>query len=259
MSAAREFPERAPHGSVPSARHDLVPGPRGLPQPVRLVVVDQEQIVREGVRAMLGGSESITVVGDADGHDSAVQAAHALLPDVVLLGLPLSDDGLGLCATLVGHWPRPAILVMSADAPEDAVLAAWRAGARGYVLRSIGPDQLVSAVEAVVAGEPVLDPVLGGRLVMRLLSGCVGTGERTPADDAPVRSTTPRGAPGALSDRELEVLVQVSRGLSNGGIARELFISEETVRSHIKAILRKLHATHRSQAVAIAVRAGLCD
>lgn len=255
--------ERALHSGPVSPRHVPVPGlvpvPRRVSHPVRMVVVDQEQIVREGVRAMLGGSDSVSVVGDADGHDAAIEAVDALLPDVVLLGLPLSDDGLALCAALVGRWPRPALLVMSADAPEMVVLAAWRAGARGYVLRSIGPTQLVSVIEAVAAGEPVLDPVLGGRLLARLISGSARTGLVELEDDAQVRVPAPSGAPKALSNREREVLIHVSRGLSNSLIARELFISEETVRSHIKAILRKLHATHRSQAVAIAVRAGLCD
>lgn len=255
--------ERALHRDVAAPRRgfvpSLVPSPRRVPPPVRMLVVDQEQIVREGVRAMLDHSSSVSVVGDADGHDAALEAADALLPDVVLLGLPFPDDGLALCAALVGRWPRPGLLVMSTDAPEMAVLAAWRAGARGYVLRGIGQTQLVSAIQAVAAGEPVLDPVLGGRLLARLISGSVRTGTVELDDDAGVRVPASSGAPKPLTNREREVLVQISRGLSNSLIARELFISEETVRSHIKAILRKLHATHRSQAVAIAVRAGLCD
>jgi DNA-binding NarL/FixJ family response regulator len=234
--------------------------------PLRLVIVDDERMVREGIRAMLHGHDDVVVVGEADECSSAMDVVAELQPDVVLVAVKLrNESGVELCRRLVRRHPGTPVIMLSSHEDHEDALAALRAGARGYLLKRVGPDALVSAAKAVRAGESVLDPELGGRLAMRLAAD--GSAANTPeprrkagrpawADDIPADGN---GNAYHLSARERQVLAHVSRGQSNSEIAKALFISQETVRSHVKSILRKLQAHDRSQAVAIALRSGLVE
>jgi DNA-binding NarL/FixJ family response regulator len=214
---------------------------------LRVMVVDSHAIVREGIRTILSGCPEVAVVGEADDGRSALDLLPQLRPDVVLLDLRLrGESGLDLCRQIVRHHPVVAVVVLTSEEHEQHMLAALRAGARGYLLKQVSRDDLLEALRAVRRGEVVLDHTLGGRLALRVAQAPNGS-RRGGAD------------PFRLSPREYEVLARLSDGRSNREIAVELCIGEETVRSHVKGILRKLRVNDRSHAIAVALRTGLVD
>ena len=208
-----------------------------------VLLVDDHPMFREGVRFTLERA-GFVVVGEAPDGDTALELAERLDPDVVVMDLAMPGRG-GLAATaeLVARGCRAHILVLTMSGEDSAVLAAVRAGARGYLVKGVGPDEVVAAVRSVAAGHAVFGPELAGR-VLDLLARPGG-----PAAE-------PLDAP-ELSVREREVLELVARGLSNQQIAQRLFLSPITVRNHVSHILRKLHVADRAQAVSRARRAGL--
>lgn len=228
----------APHRST---SWDRSPTAVRATTPARVLVVDDHQMVREGLRAMLRRRPAVEVVGEAVDLGGTLEAAENLRPDVVLLDLRLGrDSSLDVCPELLRRSPETKIVILTMHDDEMHVFEALRAGAHGYLLKGIRLEPLVQAIEDVRMGKTVLDPALGGRLALR-------AARRGGSRDWP-------GARMGLSRRESEVLQEMTKGRDNQGIARTLYISEDTVKTHVKAVFRKLGAHDRAHAVAIALR-----
>ena len=212
-------------------------------RPTAVLLVDDHPLFLDGVRAALSGTDGITVVGEAHDRAGAVEQAAALRPDVVLMDLNL-PDGSGIDATreILATAPGTRVLVITMSADDDAVVAAMRAGARGYVVKGSGRADLVRAVTTVAAGGAVFGPTVAERLGA-FFGGLAAQ---------PGRELFPQ-----LSDREREVLDLVARGHDNRRIARELFRSEKTVRNNVSTLLAKLDVADRAEAISRARRAGL--
>jgi DNA-binding NarL/FixJ family response regulator len=210
-----------------------------------VLLVDDHPLFLDGVRAALSGDVGIEVVGEAHDRREALERATALRPDVVLMDLNL-PDGSGIDATreILAVAPGTRVLVITMSADDDAVVAAMRAGARGYVVKGAGRADLLQAVHTVASGGAVFSPTVAERLGA-FFSGMAAQ---------PGREMFPQ-----LSEREREVLDHVARGHDNRRIARELFLSEKTVRNHVSTVLGKLEVADRSEAIARARRAGLGD
>ncbi|MCY4728224.1 response regulator transcription factor [Nocardioides sp. STR2] len=208
-----------------------------------VLLVDDHPLFLDGVRAALSGRPDIEVVGEAHDRRGAVEQAASLRPDVVLMDLNL-PDGSGIDATreILAAAPGTGVLVITMSADDDAVVAAMRAGARGYVVKGAGRADLLQAVTTVAAGGAVFSPTVAARL------GTYFDGLAA----QPGREMFPQ-----LSQREREVLDLVARGYDNRRVARELFLSEKTVRNHVSALLGKLGVADRSEAITRARRAGL--
>jgi DNA-binding NarL/FixJ family response regulator len=203
---------------------------------IKVLIVDDHPIVREGVAAVLERERDIDVVGAADTVDEGVRVAAKLHPDVILLDLKMpGTDSLDGIASFVGE--DRAIVVFTAYEADDEVFRAIRGGARGYLLKGSPAVEIARAIRQVHAGESYLSP----RIAAKLVKGVV----------------QPRGRTGLLSPRERGVLRLVAAGLSNRQIAHALSISERTVKFHVTAIFNKLGAENRAQAVAIAAERGL--
>jgi DNA-binding NarL/FixJ family response regulator len=207
-------------------------------EPIRVLVVDDHPVVRQGLRAFLDLQADITVVGEAADGDAAVAAAEELRPDVVLLDLRMpGTDGVDALRGLRERHNPARVLVITSFTEPATVLPAVRAGAAGYVYKDVDPPALAAAIRSVHAGHVLLHPD-----VARLLAA--GEAE-------------PDGA--RLTPREREVLAEVARGRSNREVARALRLSEKTVKTHVSAILTKLGVQDRTQAALYAVRTGLVD
>ena len=213
-----------------------------MSEPIRVLVVDDHAVVREGLRGFLELQEGIEVVGEAvDGRD-AVEAAARLLPDVILMDLVMPRlDGVAAMRLLRESVPDARVIVLTSFLDDETLLPALRSGAAGYLLKNAEPQELVRAVRAAHAGEALLDPVVAARLMETIAAD----GGRGPLD--------------RLTPREREVLVLIARGFPNKRIARELTLSEKTVKTHVGHVLAKLGVSDRTQAAVIAVRAGLVD
>jgi DNA-binding NarL/FixJ family response regulator len=198
--------------------------------------------VREGLRGFLDLQDGIEVVGEAADGDEALEQAVSLSPDVVLMDLVMPRlDGVAAMRRLRERLPRARVIVLTSFVDDDKLLPAVRAGAAGYLLKNAEPQELARAVRAAHAGEALLDPVVAARLVEALAAA----GEEQPLD--------------RLTPREREVLQLIGRGLPNKQIARELDLSERTVKTHVGHVLGKLGVADRTQAALVAVRAGLVD
>jgi DNA-binding NarL/FixJ family response regulator len=213
--------------------------------PVRLVLVDDHEMVIEGLKAMLAAFRNrVQVVGQAVGAERARSVVAELRPDVVLCDVRMQGcSGLDLCLLLRERDPDLKIVMLSVYDDEQYLFQALRVGARGYLLKSIGSDELVRQVEMAHHGETVLDPGMAAR--------AVDTAARLQRDEF-----WP-GARQGLTQRESEILSFVVTGLSNRGIANKLVIGEETVKSHLRSIYRKLGVSDRTGAVATALREGI--
>jgi two-component system, NarL family, response regulator LiaR len=203
-----------------------------------VLIVDDHEVVRQGLRAFLELQDGIAVAGEAADGAQAVAAADRERPDVVLMDLVMPGmDGVAAMRALRERRPRPRVIVLTSFLDDDKLLPALRAGAAGYLLKNARPQEIARAVRAAHAGEVLVDPAVAARLV-----------ERLAADDDPLERLTPR---------ERQVLELIGRGFPNKAIARELEVAEKTVKTHVGHVLAKLGVTDRTQAAVIAVRAGL--
>ncbi len=217
--------------------------PRAIP-PVRVLVVDRQPLFRRGVAEVVACERDLVVVGETDDGRLALDLVRRTRADVVLLDLGVPGGGVEACATLRDARPDVRVVVL-AHADDDADLAgAVRAGARGYLLKDTTPVELVHAVRAVAAGSSLLSPAMATRLLDEFAV-------LVRRQDGPAEGT------GALSRRELEVLTLVAQGLNNRSLAEQLFISENTVKNHIRNIHEKLQVHSRMEAVVRAVREGV--
>src|SRR4051812_24283729 len=205
--------------------------------PVRVVVADDHQLMREGTAALLGADERIEVVALARDGREAIALAQARAPDVVLLDLNMPEvGGLEACARLRDGGDGPEVLMLTVSEQEPDLYAALRVGAAGYLTKDVPPAELIEAVLAVARGEPRIAPAMASRMLVEL--------GRTTAPD-PLDS---------LSARERDVLALVAEGLRNREIAERLIISEATVKTHVRHVLEKLRFRNRAEAAAFAAR-----
>ena len=209
---------------------------------IRVLVVDDHAVVREGLRTFLELQDGIEVAGEAGDGEEAVREAERLRPDVVLMDLVMPRlDGVGAMRELRRRLPASRVIVLTSFAEDDRLLPAIRAGAAGYLLKNVQPQELARAVRAAHDGEAMLDPSVAARLVEAIAQ---------PPGEAP---------PERLTRREREVLDLIARGFSNKRIALELGIAEKTVKTHVGHVLAKLGVSDRTQAAVYAVRAGLAE
>ena len=200
--------------------------------PIRVLVVDDQTIVRKGIRALLAEIEHIDVVGEASNGEEAVAQATALAPDVILLDLVMPVmDGIEAIRRITARHADTRILVLTSFAGDDKVFPAIKAGALGYLLKDSEPDDLVQAIEQVSRGEPALQPSIATQLLEEL---------RHPAEKTPPQN--------ALTPREVEVLRLVATGITNRQIAAQLTTTEATIKTHVSNLLSKLHVANRVQA-----------
>jgi NarL family two-component system response regulator LiaR len=210
-------------------------------EPIRVLIADDHAVVREGLVALIGTEPGMAVIGQAADGVEAVAEARRLQPDVILMDLIMPRlDGIGAINQIRAGQPDARILVLTSFAEDDQVFGAIKAGAQGYLLKEASPAELLQAIRDVHAGESALHPAIA-RKVIRELS--------RPPDLPPTQEP--------LTERELEVLALVARGLSNQEVADELVISERTVRTHVSNILDKLHLANRTQAALYALREGI--
>lgn len=204
--------------------------------PVRVLVVDDHPVVRDGIRGMLAGASGIEVVGEAGGGAEAVEQAESLAPDVVLMDLRMPGvDGVAAIREIVRRGLPSRVLVLTTYDTDREVLSAIEAGATGYLLKDAPRDELVRAVEATARGQAFLSATVGALLMER------------------VRSPEPE----TLTERELEVLRLVASGATNRDIAERMFVSEATVKTHLLHVYEKLGVNDRAAAVAAAYDRGL--
>jgi two-component system, NarL family, response regulator LiaR len=199
---------------------------------IRVLVVDDHKLVRQGLRFLLEQEDGIEVVGECADGESALAAVRGLRPDVVLLDLFMpGPNGISVLTEIKRDRPATEVLMLTSSTDDEHLLAAIRAGALAYLPKTAGVDQVVESVRAAARGESVLGPRIAARLVREL------------------REASTRSRPlDQLSPREVEVLTVLARGRANREIARTLSISEETVKAHVSSILAKLHLTDRTQA-----------
>ena len=217
-----------------------------VPSRVRVVVVDDDALVRSGLRMILGGSRELEIVGEAADGLEAEDVVAATSPDLVLLDVRMPRrDGLATARALRSRWPALRVLVLTTFDTDDTVLEALRHGADGFLLKDTPPDRLVDAVLRTAAGEPILSPTVTSRLI------AAATG------DAPSRSAEALERLAQLTEREHEVALAVARGLSNTEVAAELFMSVPTVKSHVGRIFTKLDVDNRVQIANCVRDAGL--
>jgi DNA-binding NarL/FixJ family response regulator len=216
---------------------------------IRALIVDDQSMIRVGIRAILQAQPDIEVVGEAENGQLGVERSHSLRPDVILMDVRMPVvDGLAATRALLGpertegHTPR--VLMLTTFDLDDYIYAALRAGASGFLLKDSEPDDLVRAVRIVAGGEALLAPSITSRLIEHFV-------EARP--HRPARAT----ALNALTDREREVLRLMALGMSNTEIAATLFIAEQTTKTHVSRILQKLGLRDRVQAVVLGYETGL--
>ncbi|MER6328186.1 response regulator transcription factor [Streptomyces sp. NPDC001034] len=218
----------------------------GEKKPARVVVADDQTVVREGIVMLLGLLPGIEVIGAAGDGEEAVRLVGELAPDVVLMDLRMPRcDGVEATRRIREQYPGTQVVVLTTYADDESLFPALRAGARGYLTKNAGGEEIVRAVESVLSGEAGLSPSVQRRLLERL----------SQAEPQPVAA--PPAAPDGLTTRETEVLVLIAEGLSNQEIARRLHVSTATVKTHINNLFAKTGLKDRAQAVRYAYGKGL--
>ena len=211
----------------------------------RILLVDDHEVVRLGLMTLINDQADMEVVGEAGTASEALLAVERLRPDVVLMDIRLPGEG-GLEATerITHAFPESKVVILTSFADDGLVVRAIQAGAAGYVLKQVGNEELLRAIQAAARGQAVLDPMTTQRLLAR------------------VRETERRAEQDAfreLSAREMEVLAEVARGHTNAQIGRSLYLSEKTVRNYVSTVLEKLHLTNRIELATYAVEHHIFD
>ncbi len=214
---------------------------------VRILIVDDDALVRAGLRLILSSAEDLTVIGEAADGATAVSQTTALRPDVVLMDVRMPTlNGIAATMSIRSLTPAPQVIVLTTFHLDQYVLDALRAGASGFLLKDTPPTEIVAAIRSVAGGEAAVSPAVTRTLIDHVRAGA-----------EPTRRRGAQASLGRLSDRERQVAVEIASGLSNADVAARLHMSEATVKAHVSRVLTKLNATNRVQ-VAITVHdAGL--
>jgi len=213
---------------------------------IRVLICDDQWIVCEGLEAILEADREIEVVGIAHDGAQALELIPQVEPDVVLMDLKMPGmNGIQATHKIGQQYPHIKVLVLTTYGADEWVFDAIRSGAAGYLLKGTPRDSLIAAVKGTASGDTHVDPAVAGKLF-----------DRIARNGAPLSNTT---IANALSDRELDVLRLLARGLSNAEIAQQLYLSEGTVRNYVSAVLAKLEVSDRTQAAILALRYGLVD
>ncbi len=226
---------------------------------MRILIADDHAIVREGLRALIETEPDMELACEAADGLEAVALAEECRPDVILIDLVMPRmDGITAIRQIQAALPGARILVLTSFAEDERVYPAIKSGALGYLLKDSSPQQLLQAIREVYRGEPALHPSIARKLMSELrhpATADLDSGASTVEDDRALDG----GRAAVLTERELEVLGYVARGMSNDEIAAELVLSERTVRTHVSNILAKLHLVNRTQAALYAMRSGLAE
>ncbi len=223
--------------------------PEARTDPIRVLIVDDHALFRRGLEMVLSGEPGIEVIGEGGDGLEAVQKARDLTPDVILMDIRMPRrGGIEACAAIKEAVPSAKIVMLTISDEEEDLFEALKAGATGYLLKEIAIDEVPQAVRAVHGGQSLISPSMASKLITEFTALARRSQERQQQVPAP-----------RLTDREMEVLRLVARGLGNREIAKELFISENTVKNHIRNILEKLQLHSRMEAVVYAVREKLLE
>ncbi|MCG8352515.1 MAG: response regulator transcription factor [Chloroflexales bacterium] len=210
---------------------------------IRIFIADDHTIVRKGIQALITTEPGMEVVGEADNGQDAVQLVRTLKPDVILMDLMMPKmGGIEAIDQITREDPAARVLALTSFAEDDKIFPAIKAGALGYLLKDVSPQQLLQAIRDVYRGESSLDPAVALKLINEM-----NRSTHMPVSEQP------------LTEREVEVLKRVAQGLTNQEIANALHISERTARNHVGNILNKLHLANRTQATLYALREGLAS
>lgn len=216
-----------------------------MSQKIQVLITDDQAIVRKGIQALLATEPNIEVVGEAENGKEAIRQVEKLKPDVILMDLQMPEmGGIEAIGRITTDNPKARILVLTSFATDDKVFPAIKAGALGYLLKDSSPEELIQAIRQVYRGESSLHPTIARKVLQEL--------SRPPAPEQ-----QPTSDP--LTEREVDVLRLVARGMGNQQIADQLIISEATVRTHVSNILSKLHLASRTQAALYALQKGLAS
>jgi DNA-binding NarL/FixJ family response regulator len=216
-------------------------------KPVKVLIVDDHSLFRQGIAAVLAGQKDLKVVGEASDGLEAVEKARKTAPDVILMDLNMPRySGLEAIQALQAEMPQVNVLVLTVSEMEADLFAAVKFGAKGYLLKKAEPDELVHAIFHIAQGGAIVSPLMAGKLLTEFKDLKTGV-EKEAAKEVDAN----------LSPREGEVLQLVAQGATNKEIADSLFISENTVKTHLRNIMEKLHLANRSQAAAYAIKRGL--
>jgi DNA-binding NarL/FixJ family response regulator len=212
---------------------------------IRVLVADDQSMVRAGFRMLLGGEDDIDVVAEAGDGREAVEKAARFEPNVVLMDIRMPDmDGLQATREILAANPAARILILTTFDLDEYIYEALSAGASGFVLKDDPPEQLIAAIRTVAAGDALLSPSVTNRVISRF---------------ARLQRPAPPKELDELTSRERDVLQLIAKGLSNAEIGEELFISDTTVKTHVTHVLQKLNLRDRVQAVVLAYQSGIMD
>ncbi|HEY6778292.1 MAG TPA: response regulator transcription factor [Thermoleophilaceae bacterium] len=212
---------------------------------VRVLIVDDDDLMRAGLRGVLSSDQRIELVGEASDGREAPYRVRVTRPDVVLMDVRMPDlDGISATRELLAAFPEVKVVILTTFEQDDYIFGALNAGASGFLLKRTRPEELIAAIHTIAAGDSLLSPSVTSRVIERMAEQPSPDAERDPRLDE-------------LTPRETEVLTLVARGLSNAEIASELIIEESTVKTHFKRVLAKLGARDRVQAVIFAYETGL--
>ena len=214
-----------------------------MTEKIRIFIADDHAIVREGLRALLATEPSLELVGEANDGLQAVSKVQALKPDVTLLDMVMPHmDGLEAIVEIRKNWPEAKIMMLTSFSDEEKVFSAIRNGALGYLLKESSPQDLLQAIHSVARGEGFLSPSIASKVMREI---------KQPLKLPPTKDP--------LTEREVEILQLVAKGLSNDEIAEKLVVSEKTVRTHVSHILAKLQLANRTLAALYALKEGLAS
>lgn len=215
---------------------------------LRVVVVDDHAVLRDGLAAILNAADDVEVVGQGGDADEAIRLTRELHPDIILLDIDMPGGGLQAARTIVKGYPETRVVILTASEEDDHLIEALKSGTRAYVLKGVAARELLRILRSVAAGESYVPPALAAAMLMEMHDPAHGQASKAPDD--PIN---------ALTEREREILEGLASGMSNKEIAQKLFLAEKTVKHYITNILQKLHVRNRVEAALLAQRSGKLD